>query len=341
MSKENFALTSGYLKKVVPLLMKYQVPATPPNYALWYTYVANADAELAKRIDESIKETGTLSPTLCEELYSNHVADEKVKDVDEFQRGLQALALEMGNTMEDTLKDTATFQNTLDKTFSQLARVGEETLSMEETVAMVKKAVKGSNELRQSTNFFKNQLAEAQKEISRLKETLQQANDDALHDALTGIYNRRAFDSELETLAANPPPKGFTLLLCDLDHFKSFNDTYGHLMGDQVLKLTAKRLSDYCRDGINAYRYGGEEFALLVPNRALSGGCRVAETIRATIDKLAIKDKKTGKKLDNISVSIGVAEYEKGESIRNLISRADAQLYEAKNLGRNRVMPVT
>ncbi|WP_281546292.1 GGDEF domain-containing protein [Grimontia sp. SpTr1] len=341
MSKEIFALSSGYLKKVVPLLMKYQVPATPPNYALWYTYVANADAELAKRIDESIKETGTLSPTLCEELYSNHVADEKVKDVDEFQRGLQALALEMGNTMEDTLKDTATFQNTLDKTFSQLARVGEETLSMEETVAMVRKAVKGSNELRQSTNFFKNQLAEAQKEISRLKETLQQANEDALHDALTSLYNRRAFDTELDSLAASPPPKGFCLLLCDLDHFKSFNDTYGHLMGDQVLKLTAKRLSDYCRDGINAYRYGGEEFALLVPNRALSGGCRVAETIRATIDKLAIKDKKTGKKLDNISVSIGVAEYEKGESIRNLISRADAQLYEAKNLGRNRVMPVT
>lgn len=341
MSKEIFALSSGYLKKVVPLLMKYQVPATPPNYALWYTYVANADSELAKKIDDSIRETGALSTTLCEELYSAHVADEKVKELDEFQQGLQALALEMGNTMQDTLKDTDTFQSTLDKTFSQLARVDEEALSMEETVAVVRKAMKGSNALRQSTDFFKNQLAEAQKEISRLEETLNKANEEALHDALTGIYNRRAFDTELKFLLTTPPPKGFSLLLCDLDHFKRFNDTYGHLMGDQVLKLTAKRLSDYCRDGIKAYRFGGEEFALLVPNRPLSGACRVAETIRATIDKLAIKDKRTGRKLDNISISIGVATFENGESIRDLISRADSQLYDAKKLGRNRVMPVT
>lgn len=340
MSKDNFSLTAGYLKQVVPLLMKYQVPATPPNYALWYTYVANEDSELTQKIDESIKETGALSANTCKTLYDTHLADKSVRETDDFKQGLQALAIEMSNTMADTLKDTDSFQHTLDKTFSQLARVGEEALSMDETIAMVRSAVKGSKEIRQSTHFFKHQLAEAQNEIAKLKETLVQANEDALHDALTGIYNRRAFDAELEALAINPPAKGFCLLLCDLDHFKSFNDTYGHLMGDQVLKLTAKRLSDYCREGIQAFRYGGEEFALLVPNRALNGGCRVAETIRASIDRLALKDKRSGKKLDNISVSIGVAQFEKGESLRNLISRADSQLYEAKNLGRNRVMPI-
>ncbi|WP_028024412.1 GGDEF domain-containing protein [Enterovibrio calviensis] len=340
MSKDNFALSTGYLKKVVPLLMKYQVPATPTNYALWYTYVADSDTDLSLLINESIQATGTLSETQCEQLYQSHFADKKVKEADDFQQSLQALALEMGNTMEDTLKDTDNFQSTLDKTFSQLSRVGEETLSMDETIAVVRSAVKGSNEIRQSTSFFKNQLADAQKEIERLKETLDQANEDALHDALTGIFNRRAFDSELSTLANSPPPKGFSLLLCDLDHFKNFNDTYGHLMGDQVLKLTAKRLSEYCREGIQAFRYGGEEFALLVPNRPLKSACRVAETIRASIDRLVIKDKKTSTKLDNIAVSIGVAQFEKGDTIRSMIARADAQLYEAKNLGRNRVMPI-
>lgn len=340
MSNDNFALTAGYLKKVVPLLMKYHVPATPPNYALWYTYVANANSELTQKIDESIRETGSLSANTCQSLYDEHLADERVRESDEFKQGLQALAIEMGNTMADTMKDTDTFQSTLDKTFSQLARVGEETLSMDETIAVVRSAVKGSKEIRQSTSFFKNQLAEAQKEIDRLRETLEQANEEALHDALTGIFNRRAFDTEIDALAANPPPKGFCLLLCDLDHFKSFNDTYGHLMGDQVLKLTGKRLTDYCRDGIKAFRYGGEEFALLVPNRQLNGACRVAETIRASIDKLVLKDKRSGKKLDNISMSIGVAQYEKGESIGTLIGRADSLLYEAKNLGRNRVMPI-
>lgn len=341
MSKDNFSLTAGYLKKVVPLLMKYQVPATPPNYALWYTYVSNADGELSAKINETIKDTGSVSENTCKTLYDAHLANKEMQDLSELKQGLQALALEMGNTMEDTLKDTDTFQSALDKTFSQLERVGEETLSMDETIAMVRSAVKGSKQIQQSTSFFKNQLADAQKEIARLKETLVQANEEALNDALTGLFNRRAFDSELGTLVSNPPPKGFCLLLCDLDHFKSFNDTYGHLMGDQVLKLTAKRLSDYCREGVKAFRYGGEEFALLVPNRQLNGACRVAETIRSSIDRLAIKDKRSGKKLDNITVSIGVAQYEKGESIRNLISRADSQLYEAKSLGRNRVMPIT
>ncbi|OEE69246.1 diguanylate cyclase [Enterovibrio norvegicus FF-33] len=340
MSKDNFALSTGYLKKVVPLLMKYQVSATPTNYALWYTYVADADTDLSKEINESIHATGTLSEVQCDQLYQSHFADKKVKEADDFQQSLQALALEMGNTMQDTLKDTDTFQSTLDKTFSQLARVGEETLSMDETIAVVRSAVKGSNQIRQSTSFFKNQLADAQKEIERLKETLAQANEEALNDALTGLFNRRAFDAELDALASKPPPKGFSLLICDLDHFKSFNDTYGHLMGDQVLKLTAKRLSDYCREGIQAFRYGGEEFAILVPNRQLNGACRVAETIRASIDRLVIKDKKTGKKLDNISMSIGVAQFENGEKIKSLIGRADALLYEAKSLGRNRVMPI-
>ncbi|SKA65056.1 diguanylate cyclase [Enterovibrio nigricans DSM 22720] len=340
MSQDTFTLSAGYLKKIVPLLMKYQVPATPTNYALWYTYIAHTDAELAKIMNEAIQECGSVSAAHCEQLYQEHIAEKHDKDFHELQSNLQAMAQEMGNTMVDTMKDTDVFQNTLDRSFKQLARVGEETLTMEETIALVRSAVKGSKKIKQSTSFFKNQLAEAQKEIALLKETLAEANEQAINDALTGILNRRAFDDQLDAMIANPPPKGFCLLLCDLDHFKSFNDTYGHLMGDQVLKITAKRLSDYCREGIQAYRYGGEEFAMLVPNRALNGARRVAETIRSSIDKLMIKDKKTGTKLDNITVSIGVTQFEKGDHAKALIDRADKQLYEAKNLGRNRVMPI-
>lgn len=337
MPQEEFTITAEYLKKVVPLLMKHNVPATPTNYALWYTYVSNTDADLVQKMDASIEKTGSLSKKESEDLYQVHISEKNTDEIDDFKKSIQSLAMEISSTMESTLKDTSTFQSTLDNTFSQLARVSEEALSVEETLAVVRTAVKGSNALRQSTLFFKSQLEDAQKEISRLKETLGQANEKAYKDALTELFNRRAFDADLKKLTASSTQ--FCMLLCDLDHFKNFNDTYGHLKGDQVLKITGKRLSKYCQNGIKAFRYGGEEFALLIPNQSLKASCHIGEIIRSSIDKLVIKDKKTGDTLNNISISVGVAQYEKGESIENLIKRSDELLYEAKNAGRNCVMP--
>lgn len=339
MSQDNFKQTADHLKKLVPLLMKYHIPATPSNYALWYTYVSCSDKALNQKIDESIESSGTFTKEQCDQLYQQHFADKKTDEISHFEKTLQSLAIEMSSTMEDTLKDTHVFQSALDDTFSQLARVSDENLSIEETLNVVQHLAKGSNALKQSTDFFKNQLSEAQKEISRLKETLNRANEKANHDALTGLLNRGAFDEELKILTSSQPFKPFCLLLCDLDHFKNFNDTYGHLKGDQVLKLTASRLFEHNQNNTKAFRYGGEEFALLVPNSTLAIGCNTGEMVRASIDKLALKDKKTRKTLDNISISVGVALYQQGESIESLIKRADDQLYEAKNKGRNCVMP--
>ncbi len=336
MQKEDFASTAEHLKKVVPLLMKYQVPATPTNYALWYTYVSNTDTPLAKKIDDSIEKSGSLSEKESKKLYETYIEERKTNEIDGFKESIQSLATEISSTMELTLKDTNTFQSTLENTFSQLARVTEEALSMEETLKVVQKAVQGSSAVQESTLFFKNQLADAQKEISRLKESLDKVSEKANQDALTGLFNRRAFDTEIDSLCAASNP--FCLILCDLDHFKIFNDTYGHVKGDQVLKLTSHRLLKYCQNGIKAFRYGGEEFALLIPNQSLSGATQVGETIRAGIDKLVIKDKKTGSTLNNISISVGVAQHEKEESAENLINRTDEQLYKAKDLGRNCVV---
>ncbi|WP_434357661.1 GGDEF domain-containing protein [Parasalinivibrio latis] len=342
MKKDSFVESTRNLKKAVPLMIKHKVPTTPTNYALWYTYVSDSHPKLNAQMDETLKEHGTCGPSHCEDLYRDHLADHHERDFNQLRRSFQALAQEMGSTMADTINDTSNFQETLEDTFSQLARVEEEGLSIEETMALVKNMVKESRGIRSSTLHFKTQLKDAQKEIARLREELNSSQQDALHDGLTGILNRRAFDAELANFAAHHDIKnGFCLCMTDLDHFKSFNDNYGHWLGDQVLKMVAQRLESSCRDGMMAFRYGGEEFAILIPGKKLGTACRIADSIRSAVSKLTIRDRRKGTTVDKMTLSIGVAEFNPGEPVDSLIERADKQLYEAKKLGRNRVMPLS
>ena len=120
------------------------------------------------------------------------------------------------------------------------------------------------------------------------------------------------------------------LVLLDIDHFKTFNDTYGHLFGDTVLKGIARKLKMACRDGISAYRFGGEEFAMIIPNKSLRIARQIADTSRRSLEKLSIKDRRSGEQVGNITASFGVAELQPNETADSLIERADKLLYEAK-----------
>ncbi|NMU75721.1 GGDEF domain-containing protein, partial [Vibrio parahaemolyticus] len=110
-------------------------------------------------------------------------------------------------------------------------------------------------------------------------------------------------------------------IMLDIDHFKSFNDNYGHLFGDTVLKAIARRLQQSCRDGICAYRFGGEEFALIVPNKSLRIARQYADTLRRMIEKLRIRDKRSGTQVHSITASFGVAEFEPGDTPEALINK--------------------
>ncbi|OOE96239.1 GGDEF domain-containing protein [Salinivibrio sp. IB643] len=342
MSDGQFQQSTVFLKKAVPLMMKYKVPTTPTNYALWYTYVANTDPKLTADVDTTVHEHGTCSPLQSDILYQKHMADKHSQNIGSLKQSLESMMTELSHSMSDTLQDTDAFHSVLDKTFEQLSRVENEGLSIDETIAVVRNVVKDSQALTQSTRYFKHQLSDAQQEIAQLKQNLAEMTEQATHDGLTGLLNRAAFERELNAYTENAQTWPFALVLVDLDHFKQLNDTYGHVLGDIALKQVAKRLLDYCREGVQAFRYGGEEFALLLPKRRLNSAKRTAETLRAAIDRMVIKDRRRGQTLDHITVSMGVAEYDEHarESGADLIYRADQQLYNAKNLGRNRVMPI-
>ena len=337
--KESFVESTACLKKAVPLMIKYQIPTTPTNYALWYTYVAQTNPQLNAALDSTLAKNGACSPLSSDLLYHEHLASQTERDMDTMKQSLEAMVTELDTSMQDTLNGTGNFQSVLDKSFNKLLKFEDEGLSIEETVALVRELVKGANDIRQSTSFFRNQLTDAEKEIAELKQHLEQSRAEAYHDALTGILNRRAFDEELRHLLEQGNP--FCLIILDVDRFKKINDEFGHLFGDQVLKAIARRVEDGCKPPYQGFRIGGEEIAVLLPGTTMAVARQFAESLRRAVEKLIVMDRKTGQRFNSVTASFGVTAYQSGDGYAEIMRRADDQLYHAKDLGRNRVMPMS
>jgi diguanylate cyclase len=164
--------------------------------------------------------------------------------------------------------------------------------------------------------------------------------NESLTDPLTGLSNRKYFDDSLVKAIAESLPRGrqLALMMTDVDHFKRFNDTYGHLTGDQVLRLVAMAVKQNVTANDIAARYGGEEFAVVLPEAMLTSAVAVAEQIRRAVMAKELMKRSTGQTLGRVTISIGVAVLRPGDTPQTLIERADACLYAAKRSGRNRVM---
>jgi len=160
----------------------------------------------------------------------------------------------------------------------------------------------------------------------------------ATHDTLTGLANRRRFDEVLasEVRRAQREAQPLALLLIDIDHFKRFNDAYGHIGGDECLKAVSALLRECVRRPTDVVaRYGGEELAMVLPNTEVAGAVVVAETVLARLAELNIVH--AGSPFGRVSVSIGVAGMAgQGETPLTLVAAADQALYAAKAAGRNR-----
>ncbi len=338
MAKTDIEKSFQTLKSTVPLLLKYNIPAIPTNYALWYTYVSNDSPQLNQDIDENLQKGYPLSVAKTQELYRNYLSEKQEVDAWQLRQSMEAMLLEVSQSMKDTKSDTTDFKSLMDANLDNLSKVEKEGLSVIEVMALVRKMVQELQAIRQSTISFSGSLVRAEKEIESLKLKLQESQHEALYDALTGLCNRRYFDSEIESKMGIDK---LSLMLIDIDHFKVINDTHGHLMGDLVLKAVAKKLQSACREDAQVFRYGGEEFVVLIPGADIQKTRHIAEVMRRSIEKIVIKDRRTGTILRDVTVSIGVAQRSKDEQPNDLMERADKLLYKAKTLGRNRVMPIS
>jgi diguanylate cyclase len=320
-------------------MIKYGVPPTPPNYCVWYSYANKAIAGLTREIDERIALQKGFGWQVNQELFERYFGtDVESAAVRKSGAELKTTVGRVLGRLDAAGADAAAFGETLVQVHGSLKTVP--AVEGSKVQAVVHRLSGATSDMVKRNRDLETELRKSTDEITTLQERLDQARREAFTDALTGIGNRRCFDLALlehSERAANGEVE-LCLLLVDIDHFKKFNDSYGHRIGDQVLKVVGSQLKQMSRGTDVAARYGGEEFALLLVGAPFDIAMRRADQLREALASNYLRNKATGDLYGQVTVSVGVAKYRMTDNVESFISRADAALYEAKDSGRNKVM---
>ena len=312
------------------------LPPEPRVFEVFYVFVGAEAARLVGAVEALLPEGGGANLDALERIHEAHLSldgqAERFLDV-----GRQ-VELELALLSESLARRSATndaFQYDLTR-----ARDGMSILARPGTVKQtIRDLIDLTGRHAQQIEGHDAELAAARSQISDLQDELLELRESAFLDHLTGLANRRRFDSALELAVHEGHERGpLSLVICDLDHFKRINDGFGHAVGDSVLKQFARLLRQNVQGKDTAARFGGEEFALILPRTERLGARHVAERVRQELAARAFVVSGSRKRLGTVTASLGVAEWRRGETGADLIARADAALYKAKNSGRNRVI---
>ncbi len=339
MSEQEFRRALGYANSAMDLLKRGQIPPYPQFYELLYTYATGVNPSLNQRINQIFRD-GTATTELAERLYNEFLksqdANERISSVSE----RMASRIEAVHDAIDTAMATANaYSGSLQAASGDL---GADEMSESELRAMAQRLLGETRRMQDANHALEEKLEASRDDIAALQRDLDEVRRESMLDPLTKIFNRKSFDDGMmkafQDAELGTP---FCLLLLDIDHFKRFNDTWGHQTGDQVLRLVAMTLKSNIKGKDMAARYGGEEFAAILPETDLEGAITVADNIRKAVQAKELLKRSTNEKLGRITASFGVAMFKAGDSPSSIIERADRCLYAAKHAGRNRVLGET
>ena len=311
--------------------------AVPRNYEIWYVYATGYNPALNQVINETLTRNGKLTESDLEHIYETYLSQIRISErIDTVGARVIAEINDLMGTISDAMGDSDEFSRSLSGANSQLDLAREP----ESVRKVIRALVSATREMQIKNKAMESRLQNSKSEISTLQQSLEAIRAESLTDPLTGLGNRKFFDRALDDAIAGASANGepLSLLMLDIDHFKSFNDNYGHLTGDQVLRLVALSLKQNVKGQDVTARYGGEEFAVVLPSTAMRQAITVADHIRRAVMSKELKKKSTGEILGRVTISIGVATITPGDNAHSLIERADSCLYVAKRNGRNRVI---
>lgn len=314
-----------------------KLSADPQSFEIWYTYVAGSRPKLNGFINDLLTQRPTLSPADLEHIHYQFFSPARVAEkVESVGAKIRDEVDQIVAMIEAAIGATSQYQDELEGSSRRLALpIDRETLRV-----IVESLVFSTKEVERENSTLSASLGLSRKQIADLQEDLVSIRAESLSDPLTMLANRKHFDQSLERIIARSADSGelFCLILADVDHFKSFNDSHGHQMGDHVLRLIAGEMKQAVKGQDVVARYGGEEFAIILPATGLMAAASVAEQIRHTTMSRELRRRKTGESLGRVTISLGVAEYRHHESAQDLVERADNCLYAAKRRGRNCVV---
>ena len=315
----------------VNLLLEYRLHPTPLNYAVAYEYLHHPESELSKFLKNHLGSNKSLDDVLLEDLYEKFVATERHKAFHGMRNDLQNLLQALMQTISETSDNASAYQIGLESNIEKLGSDLDQQALREIASDMVTAAITANTQ----NQKLQQHLNTAQREAEQLRAELEAQRREAMIDPLTGLFNRRAMEHHMQNIWAEDD--GLSVLVMDIDHFKRINDTYGHAIGDVVIRNVADTVRKCIRGEDIAIRFGGEEFLVLLPNTDLEGAVTVAETIRKRIEALRLVRKQDNFSLDPFTISLGVARRRQDDNRDSLFERADKALYHSKSSGRNKV----
>ncbi|MBN9040171.1 MAG: GGDEF domain-containing protein [Rhizobiales bacterium 62-47] len=329
--------TMAFAEIALGQIKSLRLTAVPRNYEIWYVYATGTKPELNKIINETLARQGKLTEADLEQIYETYLSPTRAADrVDKVGTRVIHEIDDVMSVISDALGLTSNFNVSLVDASQRLNHAA----TRDHIKAIIETLVRSTHEMQETNKALEARLTASKREIHSLQQNLEAIRAETMTDPLTGLGNRKYFDRAVidAVRIARQVNEPLTLLMFDIDHFKSFNDNYGHLTGDQVLRLVAMSLKQTIKGRDIIARYGGEEFAVVLPNTALRQALSVADNIRRAVMSKELKKKSTGEILGRVTISVGVSILQPTDTMDTLIERADACLYAAKRTGRNRVI---
>lgn len=321
------------LRLALPLMARQAAGFNPCSYALWYEHCAGVNPALSRTLEARLAASSPLSDEDVERLYTEHIVARDIQHYEGWRDELHRILKDTAANTEVAGEKASAFDKALAGHAAQLAGA-QASQTVRRTVTDLRS---DTGKMRAMTVELAVRLQASTQEVNVLTEDLQRARSEALLDALTGLKNRRGFKRAADELQLQRGDlAGTALMMVDMDHFKLINDVHGHVLGDKVLRVVADVLKSNVKGRDVAARFGGEEFAVLLPETSLSGAVALGRQICSLVAHGHIK-RSDGEIVGEVTVSIGVAVAGEGELLDKLLERADAALYTAKRMGRNRV----
>lgn len=324
-------------ERAAELMKTYCESAAPRSYELWFNYVTGTRPQLNDAVKSRLADCGTLAERDIDELYETHLAvDIPAARAADAGAGMVMRIDNVVGMIDAALGSAMRYDQSLQTIAADLEGAPDASTLGD----MLQCLMTATREVAETNQQLEAKLRQSRCEIDELRGTLDEVRLETLTDQLTGIANRKQFDTTLASAieAAHITKGALALVVIDIDEFKRFNDRFGHITGDQVLRLVASAMRETVVGDATLARFGGEEFAIIMPGSDPSTAFNAAEEIRRNVERRELLRRSSGESLGRVTVSLGVAAFKPGDDPQSLLDRADHCMYRAKSAGRNRTV---
>ena len=325
-----------FTRLALPLMSKFKIPTDPVNYAVWYEYVSGQNKDLKQAIDDILGQYAAVPLEMCEDLYRRFLAPTDSTELEQIRESLRRVLAELLQHILDAGGETSRYKEILQQ-YSGRAIQGAGRDKIREVVTHL---LKETGTMQQSGVVLEKNLQAGAQAVEQLRKDLERVREEATSDALTGLGNRRAFDLEFSRAIRHAEDANADLcfLFIDIDYFKRYNDLHGRMVGDEILRFVARNIKQCVRGRDFSCRFDSDEFVVLLSGTGLFGAMSVATNIQTAVSSQSLRRRSTKDHIGAVTLSIGVANFHKGESGEEFLKRAAQALLRAKSTGRNRIV---